>query len=180
MNTRRTRANGPASRQRGAVLFVSLIFLLVLTLLGVMLARMETTEERIAQNDANHDTAIEAAGAALRFAEMNLSNGTYVNFSQDANGLYQLDPTQLPVDFLTYNWNATGAAITYGGPTLQFVSAPPKIVVVQLPSVAKPGVALGSGGYGSSSSVQVFQITAYATGADQTGRATLQSIYEKD
>lgn len=180
MNTRRTRANASASRQRGAVLFVSLIFLLVLTLLGVMLARMETTEERIAENGANHDLAIEAAGAALRYAEMRLSQGIYTNFSQNANGLYKLDPMQPPVDLATFNWSAAGAALTYGGPTLTSVPTPPKFIIEQLPPVAKPGVALGSGGYGSGGSVQVFQITATATGANQTGTATLQSIYEKD
>lgn len=180
MNIRRIHANASASRQRGAVLFVSLIFLLVLTLLGVMLARMETTEERIAENGANHDLAIEAAGATLRFAEMQLAQGIYTNFSQDANGLYQLDPTAPPLDLATFNWSAAGAALTYAGPTLTSVPSPPKFIIEQLPSVAKPGVALGSGGYGAAGSVQIFQITATATGANQTGKATLQSIYEKD
>lgn len=173
----------PASRQRGAVLFVSLIFLLILTLLGVMLARTETTEERLAQNDANHDIAVEAAAAALRFAEMNISEGNYVDFAQDSAGLYLLDPTQgSAYDTISNIWSASGDVLQYNGSSLYSVSAAPEFIVEQLPSVALPGASLGScnAGYGSSGCEQVYQITAHATGGDQTGNATLRSIYEKD
>lgn len=176
-----SQARAYASQQRGAVLFVSLIFLLVLTMLGVMLARSQTTEERLAQNDANRDLAIEAAGAALRFAEMNIAEGNYTAFSQNTGGLYTLDPTVGSV-YTTSTWTTTGAALTYTGSALTSVGTAPQFIVEQLPSVAMPGTSLGAcqQGYGANGCVQVFQITAHASGGDQTGNATLRSIYEKD
>jgi len=169
-----------AYRQRGAVLFVSLILLLVLTLLGVMLARTQTTEERMAANDANHDIALEAAGATLRFAEMNVSQGNYTAFSQNTAGLYTLDPTVGSV-YTPAIWNTANDVLNYTGATLASVSAPPQFIVEQLPSVALPGNSLGAcQGYVANGCVQVFQITAHASGGDRSGNATLRSIYEKE
>lgn len=173
-------AAASASRQRGAVLFVSLIFLLVLTLLGVMLARSQTTEERMAQNDANHALAVEAAGAALRFAENNIATATYTNFAQDGAGLYQLDPAAGSV-YTSSIWSNTAAILTYTGTALTSVPTAPQFLVEQLQSVALPGTPLGGcTGYSGNGCVSVYQITAHATGGDQTGNATLRSIYEKD
>ncbi len=169
---------GNAKRQRGTVLFVSLIFLLVLTLIAVMLARSQTTEERLAQNDANHDVALEAAGATLRFAEMNLDEGTYTDFTQDTGGLYQLNPLNNRIYSPTL-WTQTAAVMSYTGPALPSISPAPQFIVEQMPSVPKPGTPLGGcNGYGANGCVQVFQITAHSTGADQTANATLRSTYE--
>lgn len=168
-----------APRQRGAVLFVSLIFLLALTLLGVMLARSQTTEERLAQNDANHDIAVEAAGATLRFAEMNIAEGNYSAFAQNTAGLYQLDPSSGSV-YSPSIWNTAADVLDYTGSTLQSVSATPQFIVEQLPDVAKPGSSLGACGQGYSANgcTQIFQITAHSPGGDQSGNATLRSIYQ--
>lgn len=167
----------PASRQRGAVLFISLIFLLALTLLGVMLARSQTTEERMAQNDANHDMAVEAAGAALRFAEMNIATGTYTGFGS-TQGLYQLNQTTGSI-YTSAIWSNPGAVITYNGAALASVPTPPELIVEQLPPVAVGGESMGScnQGIGGNGCASVYQITAHATGGDQTGNATLRSIY---
>jgi len=167
-----------AARQRGAVLFVSLIFLLALTLLGVMMARSQTTEERMAQNDANHDMAIEAAGTALRYAEMNIATGTYSDFEGNTAGLYQLDPANGSV-YTSAIWNTPAAIITYNGSALASVPTQPQLIVEQLPPVEVKGDSLGAcaQGVGGNGCAQVFQITAHASGGDQTGQATLRSIY---
>lgn len=178
-------ATSAASRQRGAVLFVSLIFLLALTMLGVMLARAQTTEERLAQNDANHDIAIEAAGATLRYAEMEIASGVYSNFAGDTAGLYTLDPTQGSVYTqagASALWSNPAAVLTYSGDTQ--VSTPTTFIVEQLPQVGwgVPGASLGAAaqGYSGSGYVQLYQITAHSYGGDQTGNATLRSIYAQE
>ncbi len=168
----------PAARQRGAVLFVSLIFLLVLTLVAVMLARSQTTEERLAQNDANHDLAVESAGATLRYAQMNLAEGLYTDFTQDNHGLYQTNPLAAPVYSPTI-WANTSAVTT--GPTLSILSSSPapEFYVEQMPAAPKPGTPLGGcNGYNSNGCVQIYQITAHSTGADDSANATVRSIYQ--
>src|ERR1700675_4860658 len=77
------------SRQTGMVLFVALILLLILSLLGVTAARMQTVEERMARNDDNRQIGAEAAEAALRSAENGLLTGLYVNFAGNTAGLYE-------------------------------------------------------------------------------------------
>jgi type IV pilus assembly protein PilX len=56
------------ARQRGVVLLVSLLFLVVLTLIGVAASRMVTSEERQSRYLREYSTAFEAAEAALRDA----------------------------------------------------------------------------------------------------------------
>ncbi|MDZ7828341.1 MAG: PilX N-terminal domain-containing pilus assembly protein [Halofilum sp. (in: g-proteobacteria)] len=57
------------SRQRGAALIVALIMLLVMTLLGVTIARTTTMQERMAGNLRNKSIAFEAAETVLREGE---------------------------------------------------------------------------------------------------------------
>ena len=72
MNAMTMTSNIPAGhhraprRQQGAILFVSLIILLLLTILGVTSMSSVTMEERMAGNMRDGDLAVQAAEAALR------------------------------------------------------------------------------------------------------------------
>lgn len=55
--------------QRGAVLVVGLIFLVVLTIIGVTAMQVTTMEERMAANARDRSKAFQAAEAGLRDAE---------------------------------------------------------------------------------------------------------------
>ncbi len=57
------------ARQRGAALIVALIMLVVMTLLGVTIARTTTLQERMAGNLRNKSIAFEAAETTLRVGE---------------------------------------------------------------------------------------------------------------
>src|SRR4029077_12778706 len=80
------------SRQQGAVLYIALILLTILTIIGIAAARLQTGEAVMARNDHNHQLAMQAAEAALRSAEINLAGGNWsiAQFAQNANGLYVL------------------------------------------------------------------------------------------
>ncbi|MBI4755377.1 MAG: hypothetical protein HY778_08175 [Betaproteobacteria bacterium] len=58
----------PPTRQRGAALVIALLFLVVLTLLGLSSASTGTYEERMARYTRDRNTALQAAEAALRDA----------------------------------------------------------------------------------------------------------------
>ena len=168
-------------RQKGVVLFTALILLLVLTLSGVLLARMQMGEQRMVTNDSNHAIAIEASEAALRAAEAGLRSGAagFTNFSANTAGLYTLDPAVGNV-YPTINWKSPGVTtLAYTGPALDphLVQAPPQVVIEELPAVAMPGANTGMQGYGSNTPpVQVYRITSNGVGADATANATLQSV----
>jgi type IV pilus assembly protein PilX len=57
------------SEQRGAVLIVSLIFLLLLTLIGTTAMRTTTLQERMAGNSRDVNLSLQAAESALRAGE---------------------------------------------------------------------------------------------------------------
>jgi Tfp pilus assembly protein PilX len=177
MRSRQSRPSG--TRERGVVLFTALILLVILTLVGVTMSRLQTVEERIAQNDQDHQLAVEAAEATLRFAEVGLYNGTYSNFAYNTGGLftwqsgiqdaYQANspfpPTNSPVaQFLTY---ATALP----------VAANPEFLIENMPSAAMPGSSLSSQQYGAPTPpIRVYRITAYSFGGDFNAMATLQEI----
>ena len=173
------------SRQQGAVLYIALILLLILTIIGVAAARLQTGEAVMARNDHNHQLAMQAAEAALRNAEINLIDGTWTlpQFAQNANGLYVLaDYAQLNGTSIAdqINWNAPPANMTmpYTGPALS--NAPPSPIVTQviiedLPPVARPGDPLCTPS-NQTNSCSVYRISAHAVGADASASATLQTV----
>jgi type IV pilus assembly protein PilX len=169
------------SKQTGVVLFVALILLLILSLLGVTAARMQTVEERMARNDDNRQLGAEAAEAALRTAENGLLTGLYTNFAGNTNGLYDpLMSNGSPVS--TMNWSVAANVLTYAaaaGPALSAVPMPqaPKIVIENLPPVAIAGDDLSVTSLNPASPpVSVYRVTAQGVGADGTSTTTLQSI----
>jgi type IV pilus assembly protein PilX len=182
-----------AHRERGAVLFIALILLVILSLLGVSAARMQTTEERMARNEDNHQMSAQAAEAGLRYAESQISSGliTPTTCAANANGQYTLSPATGNVVSGAYanvpnaiTWSAAGAAnaITYAGPALTALPAnaqTPKIVVESLPAVCMPGDPCNQQGYAGQGTAQ-YRITAYAQGGDSSSYTILQSIYRGD
>lgn len=62
-----------ANRQSGAVLVISLLLLLVMTLLGIGASQSTLLQERMAGNQRDQEVALQGAEAALRAAERQLS-----------------------------------------------------------------------------------------------------------
>lgn len=62
----------PGRRQRGAALLTGLIFMVILTLLGITAARMAGLEERMSGNMRDRALAMQAAEMALRDAERDI------------------------------------------------------------------------------------------------------------
>ncbi|HNA02811.1 MAG TPA: PilX N-terminal domain-containing pilus assembly protein [Rhodocyclaceae bacterium] len=79
--------------QRGAALVVALIFLIVLTVIGIGVVGTTTTEEKLARNFRDLDIAFAAAEAALRDAEIRI------------NGYW--DKPAKPVDPYAFNTTCT-------------------------------------------------------------------------
>ena len=61
-------------RQKGVVLVIGLVFLLIMTIIGVSAIRSTTLDEKIAGNARDRSLAFQAAEAALRDAERDIWN----------------------------------------------------------------------------------------------------------
>ena len=64
----------PAHHQRGISLVIVMIFLVILSLLGVSAMQSSTLSSRIARNEADRNLAFQAAEAALRDGELDVRN----------------------------------------------------------------------------------------------------------
>jgi type IV pilus assembly protein PilX len=183
---------GNKSRQSGVILLVALILLVILSMLGVTAARMQTVEERMARNEDNRQTGAEAAEAALRNAEAGILAGAWSQnqYAANTNGVYELNPAVGSVE-PSINWStaAPPTVMLYTAPTPSTGPGPalsnipanaqaPTYIVESLPPVAMPGDSIGSVQYAAPTTpVAVYRITAYGQGADSTAYTILQSIF---
>ena len=120
-----------AHNQKGIVLVICLILLLVTTLLGVTAMSTTSLEERMSQNERDRQTAFQAAEAALREGERYVSaqatsSGTFVTSFTDActNGLCtrreddaSYDKTKAPCDSggISDRWDMWSCPVTHSG-----------------------------------------------------------------
>jgi len=102
--------NTPGSRQRGVVLVISLLMLLVLTMIGLAATRGTTIEQRMTANQNDQEVAFEAAEAALRAGESELSGAATVDYASNTAGAYTL--STMTVNWKTIDWNPSGTAVT--------------------------------------------------------------------
>jgi type IV pilus assembly protein PilX len=172
------------------VLYIALILLIILTIIGVTAARLQSGEAVMARNDHNHQLALQAAEAALRDAEINLADGNWSipQFAANTKGLYVLQteaqggvakvaPAGSIVDQI--NWNAPPAntAMPYTGPALSNAQGLPQtqVIIEDLPPVARAGDPLCTPS-NQTQSCAVYRVTAHAVGGDASASATVQSI----
>lgn len=133
------------SRQNGAALLVALIFLIVLTIMGIGVVGTTTTEEKLARNFRDNDTAFAAAEAALRDAEVRitgyfkkpseitayLTDLAYLFDASCTDGLCDPPSAKQPV---YDNYSLTGApsaalGTVTGTPEVKLVSAQPRYLI---------------------------------------------------
>jgi type IV pilus assembly protein PilX len=70
---------GPGRTQRGTALVVALLFLVLLSLLGMSSMSATTLEEKMSTNSQDQNAAMQAAEAALRDAQADLQNTNTTN-----------------------------------------------------------------------------------------------------
>jgi type IV pilus assembly protein PilX len=162
--------------QSGVVLFVALMLLLILSMIGVTVARMQTVEERMARNENIRQLATQAAEAALRNAEYLLLNAPPVNqFGGDTNGYYVMSLT-LGSMITPALFNNAVNVLPYSGPPLNLVptgpASAPKIAIELVGFGGIPGDGLAPG-----QEPATYRITVQGYDADGTPSVMLQEVY---
>lgn len=176
------RTSAPRTRrQRGFVLIAGLIFLVVLTLLGLALFRSGGMQERIAGNTREKQRALEAAESALQYGEwwvsvQNRGTGTACSSVVDGNVVANMQvcsnaltsPTTLP-------WTAYA---TYLPPTMTVSTAGGLAANGDINYLAKPGVYISYLGLDPSGTAELYQVTAFGKGGSSDTAAVVQSTYK--
>ncbi len=178
----------PNRQQRGAVLIVALIMLLLLTLVGVAGIRDTQLQEKMAGGTEDRGLAFQAAESALRAAEAELTGGTCTGTCA-ASG-YVATPTlsrscggtqcSETAYWAQYDWPAGTNSKVYAGSGLTEVSDQPRYVIELLPANYTPIAGTTNAGVVAASGVSTvtdFLITARGTGRTTDAVVILQSMY---
>lgn len=111
--------HSPRDQQHGAVLLISLVILLIITLLAVSSIRESTLEERIVGNIRNQQAAFNGAESALREGEKRLRQAEPPATTANCTGSTTLCVMATPPSNLHVNdwawWNTNSNAIAYKG-----------------------------------------------------------------
>lgn len=108
-------------RQSGAALIVSLLFLVMLTLVGISAMTTTTLEEKMSANARDYNVAFQSAEAALRDAWTDINSARISRVTgfgtSCAEGLCERSSTtSIPV-WNSINWSASGLSVPYGSKT---------------------------------------------------------------
>jgi len=173
------------NRQRGAVLIFCLVFLLVLTLMGVSSMESTVLEERMAGNMQDYNAAFQAAESALTEAEQwlavqllwpvssdNGSTGVWVRQSMDPDTGNSVPWWEEPA-LETAAWWQENARPAPGSPALD---AAPRFIIEEFrEATLGESVAIGTG---VQQQARVFhRITARGVGRSDSSVVYLQSTY---
>ena len=168
------------NQQRGAVLIISLIMLLVLTLLGVTSMRTTILEEKMAGNLRDKNTSFQAAETALRDGEALIETLLATSSFDGTSGRLGSADTD-PDFFASATWDpGEDNSIAYSG-TMSGVAEQPRYIVKFVKEVTSDTGSLKVGGYGDggTNSVNNFRVTAKGTGQSESSSTILQAYYGK-
>lgn len=180
-----------AARQRGVILVVGLIVLLVLTLLAVGSMRSTTLEERMTNNTQDAQIAFQVAEAALREAELLVQQPTLPSFT-NTNGLYTYDgpDPESPGTSYVPLWERSStqwrdASVTADAPPEPIGSARGQFIIEQMlvQEELSPGESLSADRAVETSERVIFRVTARAWGATGASNPSpmviLQSTFKR-
>lgn len=178
--------------QNGVALITGLIFLVLLTIIGVTAMQTTMLEEKMAGNLRDENLAFQAAEAALRAGESYLQGAAVGPFLtvKNAAGLYQPALSSTTEWWETSDIWTAAASRAYTG-TLSGVSSPPRYIVEDVSfrtQCTKPGVcqniplpktAGGSLKFGAVADIGLYRVTARGTGGTTETTIVLQSYYRR-
>jgi len=173
--------------QRGIALVMSILFLLLLTLIGVTSMNTSVLQERMAGNIRDVDVALQAAETSLRYGESQLAvfeaspavvceNPPPPGAGADPNGIWPTGAVQLNMPSW---WNANGIDLEQDGATKQVAEAweDPRHVVEFLQKVPESAVPLDDQ-YGGKNETLHLRITARGIGSTGATETLLRSIFK--
>ncbi len=169
--------------QRGAVLVVSLIILLVLTLIGISAMQTTALEERMAGNLRSKTIALQAAELAIAEAEFWIGNQTARPTPVSTCGsppcnLWEVNShnymTLSPANWLTQGRQYSGAIAFQAGATVSAANRPRFIIEEQsfVPDSLVVGAKPPTGKW-------YYRISARGTDSAAVGQSAIQASYAR-
>jgi len=174
--------------QSGAVLFVGLMMLLIMSLIAVTSMQSSTLEQRMAGNSRDSLVALQSAEAALKAGEKFLDTAALTVSLTDfdtngADALYDNSDDEL---WKTISNSASGWADTNSQRYTDFnpsnVNSEPRYIIQHIAETqVAPKLLVENYGEGQADeTIQLFRVTARGTGGSNNTEVFLQSLYGVD
>ena len=167
---------GIPGRQRGVVLFVALIMLLVMTLIGVTGMQNSSMEEKMVSNVRDIELSFQAAEAALREAETSLQAAVLQEFDGSNTGLYQPAVRGNPPLWEVASTWTSGGSLDYTG-SLAYLSERPRYIIEELPAVPDPEGSIAADE--PLPETRVYRVTARGVGGTDKAITILQAAFKR-
>lgn len=163
------------TKQKGAVLIVSIFILLILTFIGVSTLQVAPLQEKIAANYQDANISFQAADTVEREAESYIDGLVDISGFSNSNGLYTAG--NAPDPFTSSTWSGTASRAS-----TQTISGASNLryFVEMVGTYASGSVSLNIYNYGqdpNTGPVTVFRIVVRATDSTGTAETIVQSFY---
>ena len=167
----------PPQKEHGAVLVVSLIMLLVVTLIAVSSMQGTVMEEKMAGNTRDRNLAFQTAESALREAEIYVEGLASMGTFTGSGGLYGLTDSE-PYYADSVTWSDTLNHVVGSAP--HGSADAPRYFIKNYTIVKGTAGALNLSGYGDNKGtgdITIFKVTARSTGASTDSAEVILSSY---
>lgn len=179
-------------KQKGSVLILSLLILVVLTMIGVSSMSSSSLQEKMAGNFRDREIAFQSAEVALAAAE-NYVSSSINTANLSGTGLYLQFNGPEPHNAFTGNdagtianwWTGTDSLVlgAVTGTAISEVRTQPRYTIEVRSEVGvEEGTSINVGAYGESTGggkITAFRVTARGTGKSDNTVVILQSEYGK-
>lgn len=171
-------------QQQGVTLIVCLIFLLILTLIGISSIQSSTLQEQMAGSVRDYNVAFQAAEHGLREGEKYLTQATLGTFS-GSGGRYTIcsDPASLAAGCVIPSWSdkstavsSTTAWVTQSG--VSIVNSQPQYLISKFPVVVDANAPLDADM--PPVKIEMYRVTGRGFGVSPNSMAVLQSTYRRN
>ena len=163
--------------QRGWVLVVGLVILVMLTILSMALMKTARLEEKMAGATRDMNLSFQAAETALRAAESFIEAQTLESiFDTTGEGVYNQETDEHANPF-TSNWDDTDSKAIAGA--LEGVTSSPRYMIKKLKKIGESNLTITGYGDDDAPRPTVFRVTVRGTGGTNDRATLLRSHYSK-
>jgi type IV pilus assembly protein PilX len=167
--------------QRGWVLVVGLVILVMLTILAMALMKTARLEEKMAGATRDMNLSFQAAETALRgaenFIELQIEESI---FDTTGDGVYN-QVTDEPENLFTIDWGDTNSKAMFADEdeALQGVTLSPRYMIKKLKKIGESNLTITGYGDDDAPRPTVFRVTVRGTGGTNNRTTLLRSHYSK-
>lgn len=165
-------------RQQGSTLIICLVFLLILTMIGISSIQSSTLQEQMAGSARDYNSAFQAAEFSLRAGESYLQLPALDAFA-GSSGRFTIcsDPASTAAGCVVPSWSnkaSTGWATQSG---VGNVNSQPQYIIEKYPVVVDAGAPLDADT--PPVQIEMYRVTARGFGISENSMAVLQTTYRR-